>query len=66
MANSTNPSIEIFDYNSNIGKTIDDIIEDDSCHICEPMDSENVRQIVGRNINFFKNNLIWEIHYVNI
>jgi len=41
----------MFDYNNNLGKTIDDIVDDDTSHIAEPMDKESVRQIVKRNIN---------------
>jgi len=45
----------MFDYNNNIGKTLDDIIKDESSHVSEPMDKESVRQIVKRNIDNFIN-----------
>ena len=40
---------DMFDNNINLGKTIDDIIDDDTSHITEPMDRESIIQIIDRN-----------------
>ena len=40
---------DMFDNNINLGKTIDDIIDDDTSHITEPMDKESIIQIIDRN-----------------
>ena len=40
---------DMFDNNINLGKTIDDIIDDDTSHIAEPMDRESIIQIIDRN-----------------
>ena len=45
----------MFNNNINLGKTIDDIINDDTSHIAEPMDKETIRQIISRNIDDFMN-----------
>ena len=45
----------MFNVNNNLGKTIDDIIDDDTSHIAEPMDKESIRQILSRNIDDFIN-----------
>ena len=45
----------MFNINNNLSKTIDDIIDDDTSHIAEPMDKETIRQIISRNIDDFMN-----------
>ena len=40
---------DMFDNNINLGKTINDIIDDDTSHITEPMDRESIIQIIDRN-----------------